>query len=85
MSELLRELKIAAVSHDFQANFRNWAAEETDHPRKVVEGGLANKVHSRIEAAYWHSDLFERRSCLLDYWASCLARWGLGRETGPAG
>ena len=33
MSELLRELKIAAVPHGFRSNFRDCAAEETDHPR----------------------------------------------------
>ena len=33
MSDLLRELKIAAVPHGFRSSFRDWAAEETDHPR----------------------------------------------------
>ena len=52
MSELLRALKIAAVPHGFRSSFRDWAAEETDHPREVAEAALAHKVRSQIEAAY---------------------------------
>ena len=77
MSELLRELKVAAVPHGFRSSFRDWASEETDHPREVTEAALAHKVHSQIEAAYRRSDLFERLRVLMDDWASYLA--------GPAG
>ena len=49
LSELLRELKIAAVPHGFRSSFRDWAAEETDHPREVAEAALAHKVRSQIE------------------------------------
>ena len=38
----------------------NWATEETNHPREVVE------------AAYAPSDLFERRRRLMDDWAAYL-------------
>ena len=30
---------------------RDWAAEETGHPREVAETALAHKVRSRVEAA----------------------------------
>ena len=73
LSELLRELNIAAVPHGFRSSFRDWAAEETDHPREVAEPALAHKVRSRIEAAYRRSDLFERRRRLMDDWAGYLA------------
>ena len=65
-SELLRALKIAAVPH----GFRDWAAEETDHPREVAEAALAHKVRNPIEAACRRTDLFERR--LMDDWADYL-------------
>ncbi len=74
MSELLRELKIAAVPHGFRSSFRDWAAEETDHPREVAEAALAHKVRNQIEAAYRRSDLFERRRRLMDDWARYLAQ-----------
>ncbi len=74
MSELLRELGIAAVPHGFRSSFRDWAAEETDHPREVAEAALAHKVRNQIEAAYRRSDLFERRRRLMDDWVAYLAQ-----------
>ena len=41
--------------------FRDWAAEETDHPREVIEPALAHDVRNPVDAAYARSDLFERR------------------------
>ena len=73
LSELLGELKIAAVPHGFRSSFRDWAAEETDHPREVAEAALAHKVRNQIEAAYRRSDLFERRRRLMDDWAGYLS------------
>ncbi len=73
MSELLRGLRIAAVPHGFRSSFRDWAAEETDHPREVAEAALAHKVRNPIEAAYRRTDLFERRRVLMEDWASYLA------------
>ena len=74
---LVRELGIAAVPHGFRSSFRDWAAEETDHPREVIEAALAHVVRNRVEAAYARSDLFERRRVLMDDWARYLAR-GIG-------
>ena len=34
---LVRELVIVAVPHGFRSSFRDWAAEQTDHPREVIE------------------------------------------------
>ena len=84
LSELLRELKIAAVPHGFRSSFRDWAAEETDHPREVAEAALAHRVRSQIEAAYRRSDLFERRRRLMDDWAGYLAGGSRGPQAGAA-
>ena len=48
---LVREQGIAAVPHGFRSSFRDWAAEETDHPREVIEAALAHVVRDRVEAA----------------------------------
>ena len=40
LSGLLKDLKIAAVPHGFRSSFRDWAAEETNHPREVIEAAL---------------------------------------------
>ena len=41
LSGLLRTLQVPAVPHGFRSTFRDWAAEETNHPREVVEAALA--------------------------------------------
>ena len=74
LRRLLQEHGIAAVPHGFRSTFRDWAAEETNHPREVIEAALAHVVRNRVEAAYTRSDLFERRRILLDDCARYLAQ-----------
>ena len=69
LPRLLQDHKIAAVPHGFRSSFRDWAAEETNHPREVVEAALAHAVTNQTEAAYARTDLFERRRRLMDEWA----------------
>ena len=73
LSQMLKDLEIPAVPHGFRSSFRDWAAEETDHPREVIEAALAHVVRNQTEAAYARSDLFERRRRLMDDWAAYLA------------
>ncbi len=73
LRKLLRWNGIAAVPHGFRSSFRDWAAEETDHPREVVEAALAHVVKNKVEAAYRRTDLLERRRVLMEDWASYLA------------
>ena len=74
ISKLVKLLGIAAVPHGFRSSFRDWAAEQTNHPREVIEAALAHVVQNKVEAAYARSDLFERRRRLMDDWASYLGR-----------
>jgi len=71
--QLLKACGVEAVPHGFRSSFRDWAAEETDHPREVAEAALAHKVRNQVEAAYRRTDLFERRRRLMDDWAAYLA------------
>ena len=73
LRRLMRKYGIAAVPHGFRSSFRDWAAEETDHPREVVEAALAHVVRNKVEAAYRRTDLFQRRRRLMDDWAAYLA------------
>lgn len=50
----------------FRSTFRDWAAEEANHPREVIEAFLAHVVRNRVEAAPACSDLFERQCVLMD-------------------
>ena len=62
-------MKVDAIPHGFRSSFRDWAAEDTDHPREVVEAALAHVVGNQTEVAYARSDLFERRRRLMDEWS----------------
>ena len=73
LPRLLQNLKVAAVPHGFRSSFRDWAAEQTNHPREVIEAALAHVVANQTEAAYASSDLFERRRRLMDEWATYLS------------
>ena len=72
LRRLLERCGIACVPHGFRSSFRDWAAEETNHPREVIEAALAHIVQNRVEAAYARSDLFERRRRLMHDWAAYL-------------
>ena len=41
----------SVVPHGFRSSFRDWATEETDHPREVVEAALAHVVRNKVESA----------------------------------
>ena len=73
LSKLLKEQGVQAVPHGFRSSFRDWAAEETNHPREVVEAALAHRVKDQVEAAYARSTLFERRRRLMADWGAYLA------------
>ena len=72
LRRLLERRRVAAVPHGFRSSFRDWAAEETEHRREVIEAALAHVVGNKVEAAYARSDLFERRRRLMDEWAAYL-------------
>ena len=72
LSKLLRENHVPAVPHGFRSSFRDWAAEQTAFPRAVMEAALAHKVADEVEAAYFRSDLLEKRRDLMQEWADYL-------------
>jgi len=72
LRRLLERQGVAAVPHGFRSSFRDWAAEETEHRREVIEAALAHVVRNKVEAAYARSDLFARRRLLMDDWAAYL-------------
>ena len=70
--KLLMTLGIDCVPHGFRSSFRDWAAEKTDAPHAVMEAALAHVVGNSTEAAYFRSDLFDRRRTLMTQWADYL-------------
>ncbi|MEO8522812.1 MAG: integrase arm-type DNA-binding domain-containing protein, partial [Acidobacteriota bacterium] len=53
------------VPHGLRSSFRDWSAERSRAPRDVVEAALAHRVRDKTEAAYFRSDLLERRRGLM--------------------
>ena len=73
LSKPLRDEGVAGVPHGFRSSFRDWAAERTDFPTAVIEAALAHRVADSVEAAYFRSDLFDRRRELMQAWSDYLS------------
>jgi integrase len=70
MLMLLGRMKIDDVTpHGFRSSFRDWAGEETDHPREVAEAALAHQVGNAVEAAYRRGDSLAKRRRLMEEWS----------------
>lgn len=69
MLKVLRDLKIEGITvHGFRSSFADWAAEQTNTPKEVVEKALAHKVPNAVEAAYRRTDFFDKRRVLMERW-----------------
>ncbi len=78
--KVCRDLGVSATPHGFRSSFRDWCAERTSYPRELAELSLAHRIANKTEAAYWRSDLFERRRRLMEDWAAfCTADPGAGQ------
>ena len=64
--------------HGFRSSFRDWVAEETDHPGEVAEMALAHMIEDETEAAYRRGTLLAKRRRLMEDWAAYLAGVGAG-------
>ena len=69
--------------HGFRSSFRDWAAEQTNFPRQVVEAALAHVVGDATEAAYLRTDLLDRRRPLMETWAQHCAHVGVKANVVP--
>jgi integrase len=73
MTKVLRDLGLAKITvHGFRSSFTDWAAEQTDFPKEVVDKALAHKTVDRVEAAYRRTDFLQRRRQLMGDWADFL-------------
>lgn len=65
---LFERMELTGITaHGLRSTFRDWAAESARADRSVAEAALAHKVQG-VEAAYFRSDLFDRRKELMDAW-----------------
>lgn len=72
MLECLRDLAPGLTVHGFRSAFRDWAGDQTNFPRDIVEMALAHTIQS-VEAAYRRGSALAKRRKLMEAWASYCA------------
>jgi integrase len=70
MAALLERMKRDDITvHGFRSSFRDWAGNETNYPRDLIETALARIIGNQAERAYRRSDALEKRRRLMETWA----------------
>jgi len=78
MNATLKRMEYLDITvHGFRSTFRDWAGEQTNYPREIIEHALAHQLKDKAEAAYSRSTLPEKRRQLMEEWA----KYCIGRET----
>ena len=74
LTMLLRRMlsENAPTVHGFRSSFTDWAAEETDMPREVVDASLAHLTGNKVDVAYRRTDFLKKRRELMEDWANFL-------------
>lgn len=71
----------ALTPHGLRSTFKDWATEQTDFPRELIEEQLAHQLGA-VERAYKRGSAHERRKQIMEAWAAVCA----GEvPAGPAG
>ena len=66
----LDRMNVDATVHGFRSSFRDWAGNETHHPREIAEQALAHVIGDKAEQAYRRSDALEKRRALMQDWSN---------------
>ncbi len=75
MLKMLRSMTDEGFTvHGFRSSFRDWAGEQTNFARDVIEAALAHQLKDKTEAAYRRLTAVEKRRRLMDAWAKYLAK-----------
>jgi integrase len=70
MLELLRGMKGEGLTvHGFRSTFRDWAGDNTNFAREVIEAAMSHQIKDKAEAAYRRSAAIEKRRQLMEAWA----------------
>lgn len=71
MLALLKRMKMGGITvHGFRSSFRDWAADQTNTDREIIEGALAHKNPDQVEAAYLRTDYLAKRASLMKQWST---------------
>ena len=67
--KLIKRIEPGITAHGFRSTFRDWAADQTAYAREVIEHAMAHQLKDKAEAAYFRSDMIEKRTRLMRDWA----------------
>ncbi len=59
--------------HGFRSAFSDWAHEQTEFPRELIEETLAHQVGNQVSRAYKRGDMLPKRRLLLEQWVAFCA------------
>jgi integrase len=83
MLELLRGMMDGLTVHGFRSSFRDWAGENTNFAREVIEQAMAHRLKDKAEAAYRRGDALEKRRKLMQAWSRYCAAPPAGSNVSP--
>lgn len=69
LCQRFRQMGYLHTVHGYRSSMRDWAAEQTTYAWEVMEKALAHKVGTETEAAYFRSDLLEKRAAMMEDWS----------------
>jgi integrase len=69
MRVILRNIKPGVTVHGFRSTFRDWAGDETDYPRELIEECLSHQVGNVVERAYRRRSSLEKRREVMEAWS----------------
>lgn len=71
---LMRRIEAFAdfTPHGLRSTFKDWATEQTDFPRELIEEQLAHQLGA-VERAYKRGSAHERRRPMMEAWANVCA------------
>ncbi|WP_114431029.1 hypothetical protein [Phyllobacterium bourgognense] len=68
--DCLHRLEPDKTVHGFRSSFRDWAGDETNFAREVIEETIGHKVGDDTENAYRRGTAMKKRKRVLDAWSS---------------
>jgi integrase len=80
LTAVVRRMEVDCVPHGFRSTFRDWCGERTSYPVDICEAALAHTRRDKTEAAYFRSDLFEKRRALMQTWATFTGKVEVKRD-----
>ena len=71
--KVLKSMRLGIHQHGFRSTFRDWAAEQTNYERLVIEHALAHQLKDKAEAAYHRATMLPKRVKLMQAWTNYCA------------